>query len=148
MFDFSNLIPKFQDILGLQIPKVGIHLKMAGFIFLHPSTLLLMYVVVCLKSPHTLPTHFPYHVLNLVVSPMLRCTMKNRVTCNWPCNWVFLNCNDHLQVHCNLMYFYEMSVIIRVARVTIDTIHRMWNHICMQLMQLDCNYAKITIVQL
>jgi hypothetical protein len=89
MFDLSNLIPKFQDILGLQIPKVGIHLKMAGLTFLHPSTFLFMYVVVCLKSPHTLPTHFPYHVLTLVVSLMLRCTMRNGVICNWPCNWVF-----------------------------------------------------------
>ncbi len=40
-----------------------------------------------------IPTHSPNPLsiscINFDVSPMLRCTMRNRVNCNWPCNWVF-----------------------------------------------------------
>jgi hypothetical protein len=43
----------------------------------------------------------------------------------------FLSCNDHLQLHCNLTYLYNMNVIKQVAWVAMGLIHHMWNDICM-----------------
>jgi hypothetical protein len=60
----------------------------------------------------------------------------------------FLSCNDHLQLHYNLVYFYDMNVIRWVALVARYVTHRMWNCIHMKLVQLNYNYARITIMQL
>jgi hypothetical protein len=60
---------------------------------------------------------------------------------------MFSSCNDHLQFHYKSTYFYEMSVIWWVTWVATNSIHHMWNHICMQFMQLNCNCVKTTIVQ-
>ncbi len=59
----------------------------------------------------------------------------------------FLNCNDHVQLHYKLTYFYDMSAIEWIVWIAMDKIHYTWNQICMQFMQLNCNYAKTTIVQ-
>jgi hypothetical protein len=72
----------------------------------------------------------------------------------WKIRWfsisfaiMFLSCNDHLQFHYKSTYFYEMSVIWWVTWVATNSIHHMWNHICMQFMQVNCNCGITTIVQ-
>jgi hypothetical protein len=60
----------------------------------------------------------------------------------------FLNCVDHLQLHCNSMYFYNMNVIGQTTWFVMIGIHHMWNRIHMQFVYLNCNYARTTIVQL
>ncbi len=46
------------------------------------------------------------------------------------------SCNDHLQLHCNSMYFYNMSVIGQVASIGVHATHHMWNRIHIQLSSL------------
>jgi hypothetical protein len=54
----------------------------------------------------------------------------------------FLNYNDHLQLHFNSMYFYNMNYIGQVAWVVANAT----NYICMQF--FSCHYVGTTIVQL
>jgi hypothetical protein len=64
---------------------------------------------------------------------------KNRMICNW----VFeLTCNDHLQLIAIQHISMSMSAIGQVTWVTTNVIniHYMWNHIPMQLMQLNYNH--------
>jgi hypothetical protein len=70
---------------------------------------------------------------------------QNTILLLWKMGWFaigFLNFNNHLQLHCNSTHFYDMNVIEQATWVVIDAIHRMWNHICIQL----CNYNATTIV--
>jgi hypothetical protein len=60
----------------------------------------------------------------------------------------FLNCVDHLQLHCNSMYSYNMNAIGQTTWFVMIGIHHMWNHIHMQFVYLNCNYGRTTIVQL
>ncbi len=53
----------------------------------------------------------------------------------------FLNYNDNLQLHCNLMYFYIVNVIGQITWITTNSTQCMWNCICMKLMQLIYYYA-------
>ncbi len=55
----------------------------------------------------------------------------------------FLSCIDHLQLHFNSMYFYNMNFIGQVAWVVANATHC----ICMQFLQFSCHYVGTTIVQ-
>ncbi len=58
----------------------------------------------------------------------------------------FLNYNDHLQLHCNLKYFYNMGVIEWIAWIIMDITHHSCNRICMELVQLNCNKTPMQLV--
>jgi hypothetical protein len=52
------------------------------------------------------------------------------VTIVWN-NYERINLHIYQQLHYNSSCFYNTSVIGRIAWITTNAIHRMWNHICM-----------------
>jgi hypothetical protein len=87
------------------------------------------------------------------ISIIILHTWRNVVPSLWKIRWFaigiatrLLSYNDNLQFYCNLIYFYIMNVIGQITWITTNSTHCMWNCICMQLMQLQCNHFTTIIV--
>jgi hypothetical protein len=59
----------------------------------------------------------------------------------------FLNCNNHLQLIVIQYIFMSVNTIGQVIWIVMNVIHHMWNHIHMQLIQLNYNHVETIIIQ-